>query len=67
MEVKDVFITGVHPSTFRCGEVAKIIGLKMAKPNEKLQSRLAYQVEFKDGVVDYWPLEEVSHGVYKIF
>lgn len=52
MKHEKVFLVGIHRYSFRAGEPAEIIGLKMATPDNMLP-RLCYQIQFGDGAIDY--------------
>lgn len=58
MTHEKVFLVGIHRNSFRAGEPAEIIGLKMCQPSEMAEPRLCYEVEFGDGVIDYVPLSD---------
>jgi hypothetical protein len=62
-DITGVYITGVHPYTFRCGTPALITGVK--KLGWEIETpRVCYEVTFPDGVVDYIPLCDMNN--YKI-
>lgn len=59
------YIVGVHRYAFRAGEVAEIIGIKYVKPTG-YDWRLAMEVEYADGFIDYVAFEDESSGNYEI-
>lgn len=63
--IQNAYMVGVHHYSFRCGEAAEIKALKWVKP-EKLDWRLAYEVEYMDGKVDYVAVADVNAGNYAI-
>lgn len=65
MNTEDVYLTGVHRAAFRAGEPAKIIGVKMSRPEFK-SGRLCYEVRFEDGFIDLVPTSEVESGNYEV-
>ncbi len=53
-------IKGIHPYAYRSGEEAVIKAVFMREP-EGLKPRLCYEVEYKDGVIDYVPVCDGSN------
>lgn len=66
---KTLYLIGVHKSTFRAGEPAAIVGVKMVTPmtntGTELEPRICYQVRYEDGQEDYKPVSEVGKS-YKL-
>lgn len=58
--IEKVYLVGKHQYCYRSGEPAEIKGLVMGTPEEKDKPRLAYKVEYYDGVIDYVVLSDVS-------
>ena len=56
METKKVFVKGIHPSTFRTGEVSEVIGLVSYGDND-----VGYKVRFMDGVEDVFNVQGLNH------
>lgn len=63
------YIVYVHRYGFRAGEPAEILGLKFAKPisvadfnHVEHEWRLAFEVQYFDGVVDYVAYQDVISG-----
>ena len=52
MKKESVYLVGTHRYSFRAGEIAKIIGVKIVTP-DNLKPRLCYHVEYADGVQDF--------------
>jgi hypothetical protein len=55
------YLVGVHRYSFRAGEPAEIIGVKFAKPTG-YEWRLAYEVEFIDGIRDFVAFSDLESG-----
>lgn len=55
MTMKAAKIRGTHPYTFRCGEWANIIAVKIGTPGA-LESRPCFIIEFEDGEIDSIPV-----------
>lgn len=68
MKVNDFFIVGVHRYTFRAGEIAQVIGVKMVTPSNGIEyePRLSYQIRFPDGIIDYVPFTDVDAGNWEL-
>ena len=60
------YLVGIHRYAGRAGEPAEILQLKWCKPNGDYDWRLAFEIEFFDGVRDYVPYSDVVAGLYKI-
>lgn len=59
--IQKIYLVGIHRYAFRAGSPALVIGIKSVKP--KFHGwRLAYEIEFPDGVRDYTSLEDVNAG-----
>jgi hypothetical protein len=58
MTQEKTFLVGINRNSFRAGEPAEVIGLKMCQPSEMAEPRLCYEVEFGDGIIDYVPLSD---------
>jgi len=56
MKVVDAGFTGTHRYSFRVGEKARIVGVKMVQPDEGGDWRTCFEVEYFDGKRDYVPL-----------
>lgn len=65
MKIELAHLTGKHPNAFRVGEQSIIIGVKIITPFDKT-ARACFEILYKDGVVDYIPIEEVYNGSYLI-
>lgn len=65
MTTEKVYLIGTHHYCFRHGIPSEIIGVVMGKPDKNSKPRLAYKVEFSDGVVDFVPVSEIDIN-YKI-
>lgn len=65
MEVDEAYLVGEHHHSFRCGEPAKIIGVRFVKPLDA-EWRFCYLIEFPDGVIDHAPVSDVEKGFYSI-
>ena len=50
-----------HAASFRPGEWAAIVGVEVHTPTGLNSPRVCFVVEFRDGVRDYWPVENVTH------
>lgn len=67
MKTEKAYLIGTHAYSFRSGEPAEIIGIKLVEsaPGLKLLKwRLCYEIEFSDGQRDYQPIKDESN--YKI-
>ncbi len=53
----DAMIRGTSPYSFRSGEWAHIVGVKMSTPHG-LATRAVYQCLYYDGVTDYIPVSD---------
>lgn len=60
MKTENVYLTGVHRYSFRAGEPAKIIGIKMCTP-EGLEPRLAYHIQYEDLLEDYIAVQDADN------
>ena len=65
MKIERVYLIGVSINSFRYGDPAKILGIKMITLNGSTP-RLCYHIEYEDDLEDYVPITEVSEGIYKI-
>jgi len=63
IKISGVYLAGVHPYTFRCGNRALITGVKTIS-NPGTPARVCYEITFPDGFVDYVPLCDMIN--YKI-
>lgn len=64
---KIAFIRGVHQYTFRCGQVAEITGVRIARPATKageLKARPCFSIRFEDGVEDSVVISEAMNPEY---
>jgi len=61
----EVFLVGKHPYSYRKGEKALILGVKMVTP-EEAEPRVCFEIKFEDGAVDLVPLSEVEKGNFEI-
>ena len=57
---RDAKIRGTHPHSFRSGEWADIIGVKVFAP-QGLSLRVGYQCLYDDGFIDYIPISDASN------
>ena len=55
-----VYLVGTHHYCFRAGEPAEVIGVIMGKPSADAEPRLAYEVEYSDGITDLVPVSEIG-------
>lgn len=53
-------IRGTHGWSFRPGEWARIIGVKIVTP-PGLSPRPCYQLQYVDGAIDYIAISDVDH------
>lgn len=58
MKTERVNIKGIHPHTYRCGETAEIVGVRLVKPDDESEWRLCYLILFEDGKTDFVPFSE---------
>lgn len=56
------YMVNVHRYGFRAGEPAEILELKWAKPSPEHEWRLAFEVKFFDGKIDYVAYDDVIAG-----
>lgn len=66
MYISRAYLVGNTRCSFRSGEAAKITGTMVVKPDSASKPRLCFQIEFKDGQVDYTPVEEFYNGNVEI-
>ena len=66
MKTAIAFLKGKHPYAFRSGETAGIIGVKLVKPEPRLDQRPCFETKFPDGEIDLVPISEVENGNYEI-
>ena len=62
---RSVYIRSTHPNAYRSGQWAKIIGVEWlcgGMGKGALPARPALTVEFVDGVVDEWALDDPVAG-----
>lgn len=64
-----LYIVGIHRYSFRVGKIAKVIGIYIVKPfndssQNYLSSRIAYRVQYEDGVCDSIPVHDAQ--TYKV-
>lgn len=62
--INKAFYTGTHKDSFRSGESAEIIGVKMVQPTKDHEVRPCYHIRFEDGAEDYAPMHDF--GFYTI-
>ena len=55
MKTTDAMIRGTHHYSFRSGEWAKIIEVKVCTPKDMIE-RVAFVCEYGDGAIDYIPI-----------
>lgn len=53
-----------NPNAFRSGKWARIIGVSIQDPSD-LGPRICFDVEFLDGTVDSWPVEDGDSYEYE--
>lgn len=56
---ENAFYVGLRPHSFRFGQPAEIIGVKMVAP-QGLNPRPCFHLRFEDGMEDFSPIHEVS-------
>lgn len=61
MKTEKAYIIGTHPYSFRSGEPAEIIGVKLVTPSSDIKCRLCYEIEFSDGFKDSIAVEDASN------
>jgi len=61
-EIKNmgVYLTGLHPYTFRCGKKALITGVKTISSAEH-KPHICYEITFLDGFIDYVPICDMHY------
>jgi hypothetical protein len=62
METDKAYYVGTHRYSFKSGDPAEIVGVKMVTP-ELEEQRLCYHIRWSDGCEDFVP---VSDNTYKI-
>ncbi len=60
IKIMGVYLTGVHPYTFRCGTRALITGVKTVSTRDT-EARVCYEITFPDGFVGYVPICDIHH------
>ncbi len=65
MKLEKLHIIGKHRYSFRKGEKALVVEVKMLYP-DNLPPRPCFVSIFDDGKIDYVPVSEVSNGNYKL-
>lgn len=65
MRQQKVFLVGINKNTYRCGEKAEIIGLRMVTP-EGNKPTLGYLLLFDNGKTNFAPCSGVEIGHYEI-
>ena len=63
MEYSTAFYIGTHDNSFRSGEPAKIMGVKILF-GDRLEDRPCFELEYADGAIDYSPICDYEN--YKI-
>lgn len=62
MIVKDVYYIGKGHHSYRRGEPARVIGVKMVTPDaEGATERLCYHVRYEDGTEDYCVIGDTNN------
>ena len=61
---KPAYYTGVHPYSFRSGEYAEIIGIRMF--NHRYGWRPYFMLLYHDGTIDYSPIEDTNNYVLSL-
>ncbi|MBU2564602.1 hypothetical protein KKA23_03425 [Patescibacteria group bacterium] len=63
-----VYVVGQHVSTYRCGELAMVIGLEIVKSENGISRGICFRVMFIDGEENHIPLIEVGNenAVYRL-
>lgn len=66
MRVCAAYIEGIHENSFRCGDMAKIINVKMVEPDNG-EARLCFEVVYDDHVLTWIPLSDaLNPELYEI-
>jgi hypothetical protein len=60
----NLYIRATHPNSFRSGQWAKVISVRLLPDQHKpfRRSRPVYLVEFVDGRQDQWPVYDADAG-----
>ncbi len=64
MLISPAYIMGKHRYSFRCNEVAQVIGVYYVTPCQYEGARFCYKLRYSDGTIDYVPLTSVENGEY---
>ena len=65
MKTRQAYLVGAHRRSFRQGEAALIIGVKLIQPPNLIE-RPCYEILFDDGTFDFIPISDVNNGSYII-
>lgn len=57
-------ICGVN--NFKTGETGEIVGLVAVKPDDESAERICIKVKFKDGKIDYYPVDNMGINSIKL-
>ena len=58
MRISLAWCKGEHFASYRYGEWAEIVGVRMVQPDDDSPWRPCFVVRFKDGTEDHWPIYE---------
>ena len=61
VESVPAFYEGVHPDSFRSGERAEIIGVRMVRVHHSF--RPCFMLLYEGGIIDYVPIEDNENYV----
>ena len=66
MKIEKAYLIGTHAYSFRSGEPAEIIGVKLVTPSSDLKCRLCYEIEFSDGHKDFVVVKDDRYKIVKL-
>jgi len=68
MKESKLYMKSVHPYAYKRedGELPEVTGVVMFQPKPTMKKRICYKVEYKDGFVDYVPLNGVVNGSHEL-